>query len=144
MPSSNVQYYLLDVDTETVIGGPYEDWRAARAARSDGETIATGHSLTELVPELRTDIDLSWDVGDPHVDDQADEAVEKLLTDGGAEAAAVSRHTRRAVCQDCDRDWEGSAYQEVGEAHAARYDHRVDVVERIVYDGPEANQEVEA
>ena len=52
------------------------------------------------------------------------------------ESAEVSYTSDKAICRDCDRKWDGSAVEEVGEAHAARYDHRVEIVHRTVFDGP--------
>lgn len=52
------------------------------------------------------------------------------------DAAAVGSESRRAICRDCDRSWDGAGVEEVGEAHAARYDHRVNVVHRVEFDGP--------
>jgi hypothetical protein len=50
--------------------------------------------------------------------------------------AAVEHDTERAVCRTCERSWSGGGVEAVGEAHAARYDHRVEVIDRTIFAGP--------
>lgn len=58
------------------------------------------------------------------------------VPDGGTvDAATVFGETHQAVCQDCDRSWDGSGVDEVGEAHATGYDHEVVVRHVTVYNG---------
>jgi len=51
-----------------------------------------------------------------------------------AEADETHRH-RVADCKDCKREWDGSAVEAVGREHASTYDHKVVVVEKVVFAG---------
>lgn len=60
------------------------------------------------------------------------------MTDHNAE---VDRERRQAICRSCDRSWTGSAVEEVGEAHAAKYDHRVEIIDTVIFNGPEESDD---
>jgi hypothetical protein len=66
------------------------------------------------------------------------EQPESGITD--ADKANRVTDTNHAGCQDCQRDWTGSAVEEVAAAHAARYDHEVVVQRRIRFDGAEEQE----
>lgn len=51
------------------------------------------------------------------------------------EEAQVASKVKGSTCTDCDQGWDGAASKELGEKHAARYDHRVRYYREIVFAG---------
>jgi hypothetical protein len=58
-----------------------------------------------------------------------------MTSENDEEQAEIGSKVKGATCTDCDQSWDGSASKELGEQHAARYDHRVRYYREIVFTG---------
>ena len=99
-------FWVIDPNRHAVLAGPFTDRRDARKAREHPgrDEIVTGDDL--LVAQERKEVELTWTVDE---DDQDDDVVDDMLTDGGQ----FQRASEAAALFASDPDPELTKFQEL-------------------------------